>query len=257
MVTTSDQAWVKDCSVSPPPGALLCGQGASRTLFRRQPQTAAGTHISQGLSSVAQSCLTLCDPMDCSMPGLPVHQRLPEPAQTRVYHVGDAVQPSCPLSAPSPPQGIDARGPGRGQRVEKPCWPRWAAQGGDGGDEGGRPHGQGRRAVSSLPSPPLQDCEGGQGHRQPIPFLFPVLEPPAPYYPGTPLLSVTASSGPDRVRGSSSLQGAVGVLESGQHPHAGLVDGQSWGGRLEPSLGPQSQGKPAGQLTSLALYQES
>ena len=54
-------------------------------------------------SSVAQSCPTLCDPMDCSMPGFPVHQQLPELAQTYVHWVGDAIQPSHPLSSPSPP----------------------------------------------------------------------------------------------------------------------------------------------------------
>ena len=54
-------------------------------------------------SSVAQSCLTLCDPMDCSMPGLPVHHQLPEFTQTHVHLVGDAIQPSHPLSATSSP----------------------------------------------------------------------------------------------------------------------------------------------------------
>ena len=54
-------------------------------------------------SSVAQSCPTLCDPMNCSMPGLPVHHQLPESTQTRVQWVGDAIQPSHPLSSPSPP----------------------------------------------------------------------------------------------------------------------------------------------------------
>ena len=54
-------------------------------------------------SSVAQSCLTLCDPMDCSTPGFPVHQQLPEFAQTHVHWVNDAIQPSHPLSSPSPP----------------------------------------------------------------------------------------------------------------------------------------------------------
>ena len=49
-------------------------------------------------SSVAQSCLTLCDPMDCSMPGLPVHHQLPEFTQTHVHWVGDAIQLSDPLS---------------------------------------------------------------------------------------------------------------------------------------------------------------
>ena len=54
-------------------------------------------------SSVAQSCLALCDPMNCSMPGLPVHHQLLEPTQTHVHRVGDAIQPSHPLSSPSPP----------------------------------------------------------------------------------------------------------------------------------------------------------
>ena len=54
-------------------------------------------------SSVAQSCLTLCDPMDCSTPGFPVHDQLLESTQTHVYRVGDAIQPSHPLSSPSPP----------------------------------------------------------------------------------------------------------------------------------------------------------
>ena len=54
-------------------------------------------------SSVAQSCLTLCDPMNRSTPGLPVHHQLPELTQTHVHWVGDAIQPSHPLSSPSPP----------------------------------------------------------------------------------------------------------------------------------------------------------
>ena len=54
-------------------------------------------------SSVAQSCLTLCDPMNCSTPGLPVHHQLPEFTQTRVHQARDAIQPSHPLSSPSPP----------------------------------------------------------------------------------------------------------------------------------------------------------
>ena len=53
--------------------------------------------------SVTQSCLTLCDPMDCSMPGLPVHHQLLEFTQTHVHSVSDAIQPSHPLSSPSPP----------------------------------------------------------------------------------------------------------------------------------------------------------
>ena len=53
-------------------------------------------------SSVAQSCPTPCDPMNCSTPGLPVHHQLPEVTQTHVHRVSDAIQPSHPLSSPSP-----------------------------------------------------------------------------------------------------------------------------------------------------------
>ena len=53
-------------------------------------------------SSVTQSCPTLCNPMDCSRPGLPVHHQLPEFTQTHVYWVSDAIQPSHPLLSPSP-----------------------------------------------------------------------------------------------------------------------------------------------------------
>ena len=53
-------------------------------------------------SSVAQSCPTLCNPMNRSTPGLPVHHQLPEFTQTPVHRVGDAIQPSHPLSSPSP-----------------------------------------------------------------------------------------------------------------------------------------------------------
>ena len=55
------------------------------------------------VSSVAQSCLTLCDPMNCSMPGLPIHHQLPDFTQTHIHRVSDAIQPSHPLSSPSPP----------------------------------------------------------------------------------------------------------------------------------------------------------
>ena len=54
-------------------------------------------------SSVTQSCPTLCNHMDCSTPGLPVHHQLLEFTQTNVHWVGDAIQPSHPLSPPSPP----------------------------------------------------------------------------------------------------------------------------------------------------------
>ena len=58
---------------------------------------------SDQFSSVAQSCLTLCDLMNCRTLGLPVHHQLPEFTQTHVHRVGDAIQPSHPLLSPSPP----------------------------------------------------------------------------------------------------------------------------------------------------------
>ena len=59
-------------------------------------------HVLYQFSSVTQSCPTLCNPMDCSTPGLPVHHQLPEFTQTHVHRVSDAIQPSHPLSYPSP-----------------------------------------------------------------------------------------------------------------------------------------------------------
>ena len=55
------------------------------------------------ISLVAQSCLTVCDPMNRSTPSLPVHHQLPESTQTHIHWVSDAIQPSHPLSSPSPP----------------------------------------------------------------------------------------------------------------------------------------------------------
>ena len=59
--------------------------------------------LSVQFNSVAQSCPTLCDPMNRSMPGLLVHHQLPEFTQTHAHRVGDAIQPSHPLSSPFPP----------------------------------------------------------------------------------------------------------------------------------------------------------
>ena len=64
-------------------------------------QFSSVTQSCPSLCSITQSCLTLCDPLDCSMPGLPVHHQLPELVQTHVHQVGDAIQPSHPLSSPS------------------------------------------------------------------------------------------------------------------------------------------------------------
>ena len=62
--------------------------------------------LCQSVSSVAQSCPTLCDPMNRSTPGLPVHHQLPGFTQIHVHQVSDAIQPSHPLSSPSPPAPI-------------------------------------------------------------------------------------------------------------------------------------------------------
>ena len=75
--------------------ALLAVQGTLKSLLQY--------HSSVQFSSVAQSCPTLSDPMNRSTPGLPVHHQLPEFTQTHSHRVGDAIQPSHPLSSPSPP----------------------------------------------------------------------------------------------------------------------------------------------------------
>ena len=67
------------------------------TLFKKMKTQSLNIHICC-CSSVAQSCPTLCDPMDCSTPGFPVLHCLPELAQTPVHRVGDAIQPAHPRS---------------------------------------------------------------------------------------------------------------------------------------------------------------
>ena len=80
---------------------------------------------SDQFSSVAQSCPTLCDPMDCSMPGFLVHQQLPELTQTHVHRVGDAIQSSHPLSSPSPPAFNLSQHQGLFQWVLHIRWPKY------------------------------------------------------------------------------------------------------------------------------------
>ena len=94
----------------------LGASGGRRRLVHCSPwghnelDLATEQHFSSGegvsVSSAAQSCLTLCDPMDFSTPGFPVHHQLLELAQTHVHRVSDAIQPSHPLSSPSPPPSI-------------------------------------------------------------------------------------------------------------------------------------------------------
>ena len=80
--------------------------------------------LSVQFSSVAQSCLTLCDPMNHSTPGFPVHHQLPEITQTHVHWVGDAIQPSYPLSSPSPSAPNPSQNQGLFQWVNS-WWPKY------------------------------------------------------------------------------------------------------------------------------------
>ena len=82
---------------------LRKGWGCIKKYKNQQWKFCSTANHPASFSSVAQSCPTLCDPMNLSTPGLPVHHQLPEFTQTHVHRVGDAIQPSHPLSSPSPP----------------------------------------------------------------------------------------------------------------------------------------------------------
>ena len=83
-------------------GCLPCSSQTLPSLISTYTHTHVGP-LPHMFSSVTQSCPTLCNPMNCSTPGLPVHHKVPEFAQTHAHQVGDAIQPSHPLSSPSPP----------------------------------------------------------------------------------------------------------------------------------------------------------
>ena len=93
------------------PGTILHSRSAEYIHFaelKLYPSSSVTPHLlllfsSVQFSSVTQSCPTLCDPINRSTPGLPVHHQLPEFTQTYVHRVSDAIQPSHPLSSPSPP----------------------------------------------------------------------------------------------------------------------------------------------------------
>ena len=89
--------------LSAPEIELLAPALAGGFFTTEMPEKPERNYLNQGglLSSVTQSCLTLCDPMDCSTPGLPVHHQHLELTQTHVHSVGDAIQPSHPLLLPS------------------------------------------------------------------------------------------------------------------------------------------------------------
>ena len=82
---------------------IVSSQLNERFLSTRAVSLCSQMHFSVQFSTVAQLCLTLWDPMNCSTPGLPVHHQLPEFTQTHVHWVSDAIQPSHPLSSLSPP----------------------------------------------------------------------------------------------------------------------------------------------------------
>ena len=96
--------------ISQETGQVVCILISLRILKRNyETPNIYGCQIAQPLKrtsdqirSVSQSCLTLCDPMNRSTPGLPVHHQLPEVTQTHVHQIRDAIQPSHPLSSPSP-----------------------------------------------------------------------------------------------------------------------------------------------------------
>ena len=82
---------------------LICSKSQGNNYSQRYDHRRKTKHLSLQFSSVAQSHLILCDPMDCSTPGFSVHHHLPELAQTHIHWVGDAIQPSHPLLSPPPP----------------------------------------------------------------------------------------------------------------------------------------------------------
>ena len=94
----SNSSWPHDYSL---PGSSVNGIFQARVL-EWGAIAFSGLKGSVQFSSVTQSCLTLCDPMNRSTPGLPVHHQLPEFTQTLIHRVTDAIQPSRPLSSPSP-----------------------------------------------------------------------------------------------------------------------------------------------------------
>ena len=83
-------------------GCRLWDSVAQSRKRQKRLSSSSSSSASVQFRSVAQSCPTLCDPMNCSMPGFPVHDHLPEFTQTHVHRVCDAIQPSHPRLSPSP-----------------------------------------------------------------------------------------------------------------------------------------------------------
>jgi len=87
-------SWIRD-------KGFITLSSSSSTNFTFTPVLLVSQVPSVQFSSITQSCPTLCDPMNCNTPGLPVHHQLPELTQTHVHWVSDSIQPSHPLSSPS------------------------------------------------------------------------------------------------------------------------------------------------------------
>ena len=101
---SSDNLWLRERQGSWKGFFLRCKHRRFLEVWRQHRKN--WTEVFRSVSSVcsvAQSCPTLCDPMNRSTPGLPVHHQLPESTQTHVHSVDDAIQPSHPPSSPSPP----------------------------------------------------------------------------------------------------------------------------------------------------------
>ena len=91
-------------SLCPPPrNPHICISFKKRSKARLVPSQKWTTYYWFSSVQFSRSVVSICDPMNCSTPGLPVHHKLPEFTQTHVLRVGDAIQPSHPLSSPSPP----------------------------------------------------------------------------------------------------------------------------------------------------------
>jgi len=105
--SSAELLWLGECSKL----GLICRTGSNSISIQKGGFEHSDTntslphlhHHSVQFSSVTQLCPTLCNPMNYSTPGLPVHHQLPEFTETHVHQVGDAIQPSHPLSSPSPP----------------------------------------------------------------------------------------------------------------------------------------------------------
>ena len=104
--------------------SLAAREGFISSKKYRNDKNILMTHL---FCSVSRSCLTLCNPMNCSTPGFHIHHQFPELAQTHVHWVGDAAQPSYPLSSPSPPgpQSFPASGSFSSESVLHIRWPKY------------------------------------------------------------------------------------------------------------------------------------